>query len=213
MRQRTNLEGHTTFLGSTELTDLVNEALTENWDLMVAASPPDYFSSETTITTVAGTKAYSLPATFYKLRAVYLDEGSSEYRPLVQANDQEEQYYRPPSGVHSVIVRFIQCCPLLTTGAATFDGVNGWEELAVLTAAINALGKEGTDASALRGERARLEKRIMDMADRNPGEPQRVIRRARNGRSIFRSYASSVDAYRLTAGNIDLLRVAGEHIL
>ena len=38
---------------TTELNDIINESLCEVYDLLVLASPPDYYSSEATFTTTA----------------------------------------------------------------------------------------------------------------------------------------------------------------
>jgi hypothetical protein len=209
------MENHTAFAATTECNDLINEGFAEVWDILVDASPPDYYSSETTVTTASGTTAYALPADFYKLRAVFVDEGNGEYRPISESNEQERQYYRAPSGIYSVVVRYIAGAPQLGSGddAVTFDGVNGWEELCVLSAAIKLLDKEGTNASALMMAKARIEQRIQKMAGRNHGEPPRVIRRSLRYRDTFRAWANTVDTYHLRGSNIELFRCSGSYLL
>lgn len=59
-------------------------------------------------------------------------------------------------------------------GTDSFDGINGWEEWAVLTAAVKCLAKEESDPSALLALRADLDARIARMADRDDSEPRRV---------------------------------------
>lgn len=213
LRQRTNLEGHTNFLSDSECNDLLDEAKTEAWDILVASSPPDYFITSATISTAAGTHQYALAADFYKLRAVYVNEGNGEYRPITAMNAQERQFYRAPSGVYSVMYEYIHCAPAFDGDSGTFDGVNGWEELLVLTAAIKALQKEGTDTANLWADRQRLEQRIRSMAERNDGEPERVLRRARNARDPFRMMQNTVDVYRLTGSYLELFRAAGAYVI
>lgn len=210
------MENHTNFATSSEVQDCLNEVLTEVWDLVVAASPTDYYQSDFTITTSSGIDLYSLPSDFYKLRAVFKDEGDGELRPLASINEQEQQYFRPPAGVYTIVVRYIPVSPLLTSDSTTFDGVNGWEELVVLGTAIKLLTKEAANLmllQLLQAERARVEKRIMDMADRNLGEPERVLRRSLRYRDTFRAFQNTVDTYRLRAGNIQLLRTAGGYLI
>jgi len=58
------------------------------------------------------------------------------------------------------------------TVLSMFDGVNGWEKLPILTAAISMLAKEESDTRALERERDRMWARLERMADnRDQGEP------------------------------------------
>ena len=53
---------------------------------------------------------------------------------------------------------------------------NGWEEFAVLNAAVTAMIKQERDPSVVMAERQRLEDRIRDMStNRDAGEPQRIV--------------------------------------
>lgn len=216
--QRANLENHTNFASSTEVNDLINEAFAEVWDLLVAASPPDFYSSETTVTTTSGTSAYSLPADFLKLRAVFVDEGNGEYRPISRANEQERQFYRAPAGAYSAIVRYIAAAPQVADGggsdSTTFDGIDGWEELAVLKAAANLLNKEQTNGGAtLMGMYNGQLQRIVSAGFRDVGEPNRVLRRSNRYRDTFRAWANTLDAYMLRGANIELFRASGSSLL
>lgn len=214
--QRANLEGHTGFAATTEVNDLINEALAEVWDMLVLASPPDYYSSETTVTTSSGVTAYALPADFYKLRAVFVDEGNGEYRPISAINEHERQFYRAPSGAYSVILRYIATAPQLGAGddAVTFDGINGFEELAVLKAAANLLNKEKDGGgSSLMQQYDRQAQRIQEMGQRNVGEPQRILRRSVRYRDTFRAWANTVDAYSMRGGNAEIFRCSGSYLL
>lgn len=216
--RRANLESHTSFVPTAEADDVVNDALTEVWDLLVDASPPDYYASTTTVTTVAGTSAYALPSDFLKLRAVHVDEGSDEFRPITEINEAEEQVFRPPDGVYSVRLRYIPNFTTLSSNSSTFDGVNGWEELATLSGAVRLLTKEGTDPGLLQllqAERGRQEERIRERAYRNAGEPPRVVRRA--GRVLSpewaRTWRTSVHGYRLRGANIEIYRLASSYVV
>ena len=58
---------------------------------------------------------------------------------------------------------------------STFDGINGWEEYAVVWAAIKCLSKDESDTSAQERQLGRLRMRLEEMAeDRDIGEPETV---------------------------------------
>jgi hypothetical protein len=213
IQQRANLENHTNFVTTAELNDLINEAYCELWDFLVMSGPPDYYSIERTIATVDGTSSYALPADFFKLRAVFVDEGSGEYRPIAEVNEQERQYFRAPAGEYSVVLRYIPTCPLIVDDTTPLDGVNGWDDLLVIIGSIKCLEKEGTNTGDLRDDYKAKASQIVARAERNLGEPQRVLRRSLRYRDTFRAWANTVDAYRLRAGNIEIFRTAGSYLM
>jgi hypothetical protein len=57
------------------LNELINDALFEGHDVMTAKWL-DYYTTSTAVPLVAGTDTYSLPTTFYKLRAVWMANGA-----------------------------------------------------------------------------------------------------------------------------------------
>lgn len=58
---------------------------------------------------------------------------------------------------------------------STFDGINGWEEYAVVWAAIKMLTKEESDTAAQERQLGRLRMRLEEMAEeRDIGEPEEV---------------------------------------
>jgi hypothetical protein len=192
-----------------ELNDLINESITENWDLLVSCAPPDYYAASTNISVSSGTSAYSLPADFYRLRAVQVQEATDEYRPIGPIQEAEIQRYRAPNTSLTVRLRYIHAAPLMTSDASTFDGINGWGELAVLNAAIDVLNKRGQDPSALMAKRDRFVERIRLNVARDAGEPPRIRRASRREDDRFRIYQNRVDGYILRAGNIEFYRYAG----
>ena len=65
------------FVTDTELLRYLNRAYAELYDLIVTeANADDYFLNSSTFTLVSGTKAYDLPADFYKSRGLDLTVGS-----------------------------------------------------------------------------------------------------------------------------------------
>lgn len=200
VQQRADVENDT-HVSTSEINDLINEAIPRVWDILVSCAPPDYYLTEYAFSTVAGTIPYALPADFYKVRRLVEDMGSGRRRPIESVNDSERGYYEAPAGVSTMILRYIPVAPTLGSDVATFDGVNGWEELIVLEAAIDVIAKQERDPSALMAKRAREEQRIRSMAYRDAGSPQ-TIRRV--GKDPFSRWERRVSGYQLVGSNIEL---------
>lgn len=192
-----------------EINDLLNEGITEHWDLLVTAAPPDYYAASTTVSVVSGTSVYALPSDFYKLRAVQVLEGGEEYRPVGPIQDADIQRYRSPSTSATVRVRYIPAAYTLTSDGSVFDGVNGWEELVVLHAAIDILQKRGQDPSFLMAKRDRFVQRMQMVSHRDAGEPPRIRSASKRYDDRFRIYQNTIDGYILRAGNLELYRYSG----
>ena len=80
-----------------------------------------------------------------------------------------------PSGFNSLRLHYIPVMPKLSAAGDEFDGVNGWEEFAVLDTAIKMMRKEEGDTRDLRADRADIEDKLLAMAgDRDAGFPMRV---------------------------------------
>ncbi len=192
-----------------EIDDLVNDGLTEHWDLLVACAPPDYYAAYEDIPVEAGTFVYPLPSDFYRLRQVSVQEATDEFRPLGSLQDADIQRYRIPNTDAVVRMRYIPAAPRLEQDSDTVDGVNGWEELIVLVAAIDVLNKRGQDPSSLVMKRDRFIERMKLNIQRDATEAPRVRRARQREHDRFRIYQNTVDGYILRAGNIELYRYAG----
>lgn len=85
-----------------------------------------------------------------------------------------------PSGFNSLRLHYIPVMEKLASDSDEFDGVNGWEEYAILDTAIKMMRKEEGDTSDLRADRADIENKLISMAsDRDAGMPQRITDVAR----------------------------------
>lgn len=72
-------------------------------------------------------------------------------------------------------VRYAPRFVALVNDADTFDGINGWDEYAVIDAAIKALQKEESDVSVLLLQKAAFDKRLEEMTTiRDIGSPATV---------------------------------------
>ena len=193
------------FVTDAEAEQWLNDGLRDLYDLLIAARGEDYYALSVLISSsvVSSETVYQLPADFYRALEVALYDGSRYYScPRVEVQglvdtlnatvggagqDITAMSYRLLPGyimVHpwptssAVEVKLYYLPAMTTVGTAgSFDGINGWEEYAVLSCAIRMLKKEGTldIAQALEVERARLEERIGRLAStRDAGRPKRI---------------------------------------
>lgn len=197
-RQRADMENRN-FVSATEWITYINDGYKELYDILVSKFE-DWYSVSSTFTVASGATSYTLPDDFYKLRGVDRSDGGSDYyplRPFSFENRNRKGFYQRYRGVEpSVQYRlykntlllspddqapgdyrlwYIPRATDLTTTSQSVDGVNGWEDYIVISAAIKALIKEESDVSVLMAERQRLAQRIEWMAqNRDAGATERV---------------------------------------
>ena len=191
VRELANMETQAAsgFVTDDELRRRLNEALKGLYDMLIDAWGQEYYVRDTTITLVSGQNDYNLPADFYKgasvtasnngyhyqLRTWEMQELASMqtlsahtsgaiYQLRYRFKGRDISIYPTPTQAFSVKVWYIPAMTELVLGTDTFDGVNGWEQWAVLTAAIDVLNKEESDTSALMVERSMVEARIRKLA-------------------------------------------------
>jgi len=206
-RQRANTEGATGFVSDFELGDLINEGIAELWDLIRSAYGQDYFLSSAPFNTVPNQETYSLAtlaADFLAFRGLDVIYGTNlveTARPFM-FNERNRYkwtagwaytlpvYYRlegsnlvlmpKPNGIYACKLWYTPTSPIINYAdtTTTFDGIAGWEEYAILWAAIRMLRKEGNseDAGNLQQDMAAIKSRIDIMAaGRDADNPERVI--------------------------------------
>lgn len=221
---RTRLERVTdtendTHLSTAEKNDALSAAAAEVWDKIVSANPDQYVTTQT-FSTVAGQLQYDLASVvtagnFYKVQSLYVDEGNGQYRAIERISPAEVQSFRPPTQVVSMRLNYIPCCSTFKTAgnyddALTFDGINGYEELVVQTAAITLRGKRDEDASVHRFRKQELEQRIASMGHADWSGPSRVVRRRnRMNRDPFYVYQNNVNAWLYRNGKLELMYLHG----
>lgn len=219
VRQRADAEGdpHVT---DDEIDGLINDAYTFFYDKLIESCPPDYFRTTYTFNTADGTIQYALPSDFYKLRQVYSVENSVHYRPLEQVDEVERRSYRAPDAVNAMRLDYIPVAATLSVDGDTIDGINGWDELVVLTAAIDIKNKKEDDAGALLRKQRMLLERIDKMAPRDHGAPRHIVRRRypsvpfgkKNYNTSDTATRQDVDGYTLVGGNIEIYRFHGTFV-
>lgn len=172
-RQLSDTEGDP-FVTDTELTALANRHLTDVYDRIVDAGPPDRYASTTTFTTTVGVAAIGQLADFRNLVDVYVVQDGlrtalSPMRGGARGN------YQAPTKVYTIEVEYIPAPDELVDDTDTFDGVSGWEELIACLMARDVMIKRESDPSAVMANIARLEARISSRArSYDKGHPKYV---------------------------------------
>lgn len=186
VRQRSDTEG-SRLVSEPEVTDLINTAYAELYELLVQ-SGEHYFESTQPFTTAgSGTATGTIPvnADFCQaLRLDYLPDSQNRIRiPKVLASELDLftatgslalghrivgsniiLYPAPPAG-QNFELKYVPAAPLLVNDGDLVDGVQGWEELVVVHAAIKVGIKGETDVSELLRERDELRVRISTAAE------------------------------------------------
>lgn len=206
-RTRADMVG-SLFVSDAEFTVFLNKSLDELYDLVLQKFGDDYYVASSAIATVAGTSTYALPSDFYKLLGVELTL-SGEVRDLKKFEFKERNAYRnavgsgaelpryrlegsnlrlypAPASVMAGTLWYVPQRVALATGADAVNFPGGWEEYAVIDAAIKALVKEESDISALQLAKTEMLRRIESASEnRDAGEPERVTDVQRTDSAIF----------------------------
>jgi len=202
---------HSKFVTDTEIRRQINLGLADVYDKLVQARGDHYFRVELPATTVALDPLVGLPVTFYKLLGIDVAVGGRNFQaePMTwhRRNDFQFQvgwatgapvFYEPeganlrfwptPGAAHPLTIWYVPYFVDLENEEDLFDGVNGFEEYAVLSAAIWCVNKQDGDPTALLLERNRIEKRIQRMSKTrdqgNATRPRNVRRSHRTDRDL-----------------------------
>lgn len=199
-----------THLSDAEMYRILTSAVTSTWDFILVNGIGEYVKKKT-FNTVANQKEYSLSTIvgmaddFYKLSSLYVDEGNGQLRPISRINPEEEQAYRAPASVVPMVLYYVPCAPVFTTGSESFDGINGWEEHTLNVAAEAVMKKKQDDAAPYTRTKRELESRIQTMANRMQGEPPRVVRkRHQKSQDRYALWLNNVSCWDIRGGNLEL---------
>lgn len=192
--------GASVFITDTELTVLVNLKVRELYDMLIQARGEEHYATEGSLSIVAGTSRYSLPAAFYLLYRVTLEWGTNDWEDLPSMDSLRDRSRLTNSGTwanrslkayrlrgsqieilptpRSAVTARLQYVPAFTDLAAdgdTFDGINGWEKMVMLGVAMEMRAIEEQPYADLQGLYNEQKQRIEDMAtERDALEPKRV---------------------------------------
>lgn len=182
VRERVDMVGSSFITDTnTSLDAWINEANQKLHGMLVDAYGEEYASSESTFTTTTATD-YAVAGSFFKLYGVELyDHGS--WRTLLPYTRAERNTYRNTQTIgwhvprYKLVGNYIRILPApsaglsgkilfapnaatLASGTDTVEYPNGWDRFIVVDAAIQALAKEESSASALITERDMIKREI-----------------------------------------------------
>lgn len=181
---------NSSFVADSEWLGFINNSIADLHDLLVGVYE-DYYISNHTFTTVSGTADYTMPADFYKLKAVDAKINGHEWYNVAKYSfehrnaivDASCPRYRlrgsklnlnpTPTSAIDFQIYYTPVATKLSLDADELDDLNQYSEYVVVSAAIKALMKEESDPSALMARLASLRARILSMAqtrDENESE-------------------------------------------
>lgn len=194
------------FVSQQEWNSYITEARKQLYNILTQCFGDEYFSSSNYTYTLAGqVQSYPLPSDFYKLTLceIALNPGdANSWVTLRQFNwNQKNLWNYPnvytfygitniryrlngnniylvpiPSGGQTLRIWYIPRPSVLINDTDTVDGISGWEEFVIVTAAMTALLKEesptAAEFKALKDEQTELIRSAAE--NRNVGEPQQV---------------------------------------
>jgi hypothetical protein len=198
-----DLTGATAFATDAQINDLLDTHLCAVYLLLVQAGPPDLFTSDTTITTVASTTSYALPSDMYSLCQVWVTEADGRLRPIRPARGLERSLYKAPDAGLEVTLEYIPAPAKLAADSSTVDGVAGFEDLLVSLSIRDLRIREGLALeSQLETKIAQYRADIRSFGDRSRGVAKQVtdVRLYRNA-----PWSSGIQSYRVRGANIELL--------
>lgn len=188
------------FVTTTQAERLVNLACTEFYDLIVSARGHEHYIEEADIALVAGQERYDLPQNFYEIFAVTIVWGPRDIEdvPAYQHIRDRVRYLNGlqwqrqgfkafrlrgqdtiellpvPTAVGTIRVQYLPVFADLTEGQ--FDGINGWERMISLRAALDMCAIAQRDSSQLANLYAQERQRVIDMATERAAEHPSAIR-------------------------------------
>lgn len=198
-----------THLSDAELYAALTSAVAETWDLILASGLGDEGVKSVTFNTVGNQLNYAIGTVvpdgdFYRVSEVYVDEGNGQRRPISRISPAEVQAFRPVQSASPIILYYIPCAPVWSTGSETFDGINGWEEHTLNTAAMYVMAKKNDDQAPFQRRKSQLEARIKASANRNAADPPRVVRKNMSRRQdAWLPYNQTVSAWNIRGSNLE----------
>lgn len=199
-RQRADMV-NSQFVSDSELNSYINNSIAELHDLLAEAYGSEYFVKSGTISIVAGTNEYDLPADFYQLKGVDMALDNQEYINIRPFNFNERNRLSNfnvwgPAGFTNVRYRlvgnkimfspdpdrdatcrlwYVPLATVLVADGDTLNDFNAYSEYVIVDAAIKMMQKEESDVNVLMAQKQMLEKRIRDKAaNRDSANPDSI---------------------------------------
>jgi hypothetical protein len=192
----------------TELNDAIVSAIAETLDHIITSGLSEQVLETYDVTTSSDVDLSST-LNFYKVSKVYVLDGG-RYRPIERINLQDIYPYQPISSSVTLRILYIPYSSTFkgTDGYydddSTFDGINGWEEHTLNTAAIFVKNKKEEDSSPFVRRKAELEERMAFLGNTDFSGPARVVRKRGSRTEYVLPYQSQVTAWTLKNKTISL---------
>lgn len=192
------------FITDTWLTERANTHVTDVWDRIVDAGPPDRYAAAETYTEPAGTPSVPLPAGLRNFVDAYIVENGYRSRLLPMRNGTRGSY-RAPTTAYTVEVEYIPAPDVLVADGDAFDGISGWEELVVLLMARDICKKREADVSVFLGDIEMMKARIESRArSYDKGAPKYVTDLDDACGRFTWQVSQRITTYRLRGANLEL---------
>jgi hypothetical protein len=197
-----------THVTNPELYRALTSGVQDTWDTLLSMGIGTEGVKKVNFTCIAGQQDYpktTIAADFYQVSRLLIVNPDGTAEPISRINPSEQYNMKAPTQGASMRLYYFPTAPVFTTGAETFDGINGWEEHAIQTAAIYIKAKKEDDTGQFRARKREIEARMAVMANRLRDEPPRIVRRVRPYRRGFLiPYTPTVRGYDLRGANIEL---------
>lgn len=211
LREATGTEGDG-HVPDAELLRALTYGVSDTWDTLLSMGIGTEGVKNVSFLSVSGQQEYPIatvvPALdFYQVSRMLTvqQDGTGRLIPVSRVNPSEQYTLAAPTGAFSMKLYYFPKSPVFITGAETFDGVNGWEEHAIMCAAVHIKAKKEDDAGRFLSRKRELEARMAVMSNRLRDEPPRIVRRATQAqRGYCIPYTTSIRGYDLRGGNIEL---------
>jgi len=180
-----------------QLTEWIESSIAAFYDLVIMHDD-SHFINYGDISIVSGTKGYSLPSDFYKIKGVAVrDSSNPDGYAIIERYNYDERYdhsyvtnnwntryivlgqnieFHPiPNWSDTVRLEYIPLPTAMDDPADTFRFVNHWQEYVILSAAVKACALKKEDPSAYMMQLREVEKRITRSAEQDVGKPKTVV--------------------------------------
>lgn len=190
---------NSTFIEDPEWKDYINNSYAELYDLLVSRFE-DYYSKSLSFTVSAGSVSYALPSDFYKFRGLDFNLAGNDYITVRKFNFEERNkinriltrglrgtsdrqyrimgqnilFYPVDKAAGTYRMWYIPRFTPLNNSVDVLGDVMDFQEYITTDAAIKAMLKEESDASALMLHKEQLKQRIEAMASNRDTQPDRI---------------------------------------
>ncbi len=205
-------------LSPDEKNAILAKAVSETWDTIVNSGLAEQYVKSVQFTSVPDQIEYVIDGEegiitngdFYKISTLYVEETQGYKRPIERINPAEITGLKAPSQPCNLVLYYIPCAPTWQDengsydDSMTFDGINGWEEHVVLTAAIHVKMKKDQDFSQLYRRKKDLEQRITSMSNTDWSGPSRVVKRWKKRQDPWAPFTTAVTGWCIRGGKLEL---------